>query len=83
MHPDEQMIRAYIDGELGPDEKESVAAHLNGCDQCSSSMSEMQARTNRIHQRLEGLDPAELSTPAEAILARVRVASPLVHAVAR
>ena len=36
------LIHAYVDGELSPDEREAVASHLGGCEACSRELASLE-----------------------------------------
>ena len=48
-------LRAYLDGELPPEARQHVAAHLPGCGACSRRYAELSARAARVSDLMAGL----------------------------
>ena len=62
MHPSENELRAYQDGELPEAEQERTAAHLAECGACQAALAGLAARAEQVSAALDALAPA----PAEA-----------------
>ncbi|HTP30718.1 MAG TPA: zf-HC2 domain-containing protein [Candidatus Acidoferrales bacterium] len=57
----EGALRAYLDGELSPDEMRTVAAHLNECAACERAHLELSARAGQVAGLMSSL--AEVPAP--------------------
>ena len=53
-----ELVSDYVEGMLGPDEREAVEMHLNLCDGCTDYL-----RQVRVSIGLTGMLPAELLPP--------------------
>jgi hypothetical protein len=62
MHPSENELRAYQDGQLPEAEQEHTAAHLAECSECQAALSGLATRAEQVNAALDALAP----TPAEA-----------------
>ena len=62
-------LSAYLDGELGPEERDRIEAHLRGCDGCARFGGEFRATVRALREHL--LHPKKL--PA-SVQERVRAA---------
>ncbi len=62
MHPSENELRAYQDGELSEAQQERTAAHLAECSACQAALAGLAARAEQVSAALDALAPA----PAEA-----------------
>lgn len=60
-HPD-RLLSAYLDGELPPDERARVRAHLDGCPVCAARLEEL-AATARLVAALPPLRPSRSLVP--------------------
>ena len=61
MHPSENELRAYQDGELSEAQQERTAAHLAECSACQAALAGLAARAEQVSAALDALSP----TPAE------------------
>lgn len=52
----QEVLSAYVDGEIGPQEKTRVEEHLPSCNDCTRALSELRAAIGHI-RKLEELDP--------------------------
>ncbi|NIS75352.1 MAG: hypothetical protein GTO08_08745 [Deltaproteobacteria bacterium] len=52
----QEVLSAYVDGEIGPQEKTRVEEHLPSCNDCSRVLSEFRAAIGHV-RKLEELDP--------------------------
>lgn len=68
-HPELEMLTAFADGELPPDEHDAVEDHLRGCAACATVV-ELELATSGL---LRGLGPVE---PPAGFLDRVAVRGP-------
>ncbi len=66
------VLRARLDGELGPLQAREVEAHLAACTACRERAEAMAARAGRVGALLSDLNPAEALVDAGAALARFR-----------
>ena len=62
MHPSENELRAYQDGELSEAQQSRTAAHLAECSACQAALAGLAARAEQVSAALDVLAPA----PAEA-----------------
>lgn len=53
-----QVLQAYVDGELGPQDAEHVAAHLVHCDRCEIEREVVTEVVGAIRRQRPDLDPA-------------------------
>ena len=67
-HPSEARLVAYVDGELGPDERAAVSDHLSGCDACARSLSELRRASSLFSDAAAALEPP----PSEATAVETR-----------
>lgn len=51
-------LRAYLDGELSPDERQAVAAHLDRCARCAEEVELLDSRAQVARASLAALDSA-------------------------
>lgn len=59
----EGALRAYLDGELPPEDVERVAAHLGNCTVCDSLFTELSGRAAHVSALLELLPDADFVVP--------------------
>ena len=57
---EEEILGAYLDGELGPAQQAAIEAHLEACPRCRQVLSELRA----LHEMLDAW-PAPASLPAQ------------------
>lgn len=62
MHPSENELRAYQDGELPETQRGLTAGHLAECGECRAALAGLAARAAQVNAALDALTPA----PAEA-----------------
>jgi anti-sigma factor RsiW len=55
-HRFEQLLSAYVDGELGPDEMTEVREHIAGCAACRAEIEDLRG-TKRLLTRLRAVEP--------------------------
>jgi hypothetical protein len=65
----EELLSAFLEGELNPAEKERVEAHLAGCPDCASLLGDLR----RTQQALVGFPEVEVSPGLQARLAAIPV----------
>lgn len=51
------VLQAYLDGELGPQDAELVAAHLEHCERCQIESATVERVVEAIRQQRPDLDP--------------------------
>lgn len=56
-HPSEARLMAYVDGELGPDERAAVSGHLVECDACARRLSELRTASSLFSDAAAELEP--------------------------
>jgi anti-sigma factor (TIGR02949 family) len=56
-HQVAEVLESYLDGELGPQDAEAVAAHLEFCEFCGIQASKVQAVVAAIRRQRPDLDP--------------------------
>jgi len=66
----EGALRAYLDGELSPEDRQSVTAHLEECGVCERLHKELAARAERVSDWLGALDGAVIAMPRRQTAAR-------------
>ncbi len=71
---DSGRLRAYLDGELSPDERGAVAAHVDRCAACSAELVLLRRRAERVAVGLAGLDAPGSDPAPQAALVRFRQA---------
>jgi anti-sigma factor (TIGR02949 family) len=54
------VLQAYLDGELGPEDAELVAAHLEHCERCQIEASTVEQVVDAIRRQRPDLDPAPI-----------------------
>lgn len=59
-HVVEAVLQAYLDGELGPDDAEVVAAHLAHCQRCQIEVTTVERVIDAIKRQRPDLDPAPI-----------------------
>lgn len=81
MHYADGVLRAYLDGEVGPETHRAIAIHLNACAECQARLATLAGRADRVARHLAVLTPLanEAPTPASVALARFN-ASHVAHA---
>lgn len=60
-------LSEYVDGELAPDQKERVDAHLRGCDVCERFGGEFAAKVAALRRQLREAAPVD-----DAVAERLR-----------
>jgi hypothetical protein len=72
MHYDDGGLRAYLDGEISSDARDSIAAHLTTCADCQTRLARVSQRAELATRRLAALtpQPGEALSHAPAALAR-------------
>ncbi len=75
-HPNEGLIRAYLDQALSVDQTAEINAHLKTCSHCLAKMNELQIRANSVQTKLIRLDgePEQIHSPS---IIRTRLAQRL------
>jgi hypothetical protein len=68
-------LQAYLDNELAPGQRDEVAAHLAGCEDCRRQMAALAAEASQAGALLAGLEPAAIPA-APAALAWMRGSLP-------
>jgi hypothetical protein len=72
-HPNDNHLRAYLDGELDDAERVAAADHLASCADCRARLAEIEARAARLSTRLNMVSPAPAEAPSPQIaLARFK-----------
>jgi anti-sigma factor RsiW len=54
------VLQAYLDGELGPQDAELVAAHLEHCERCQIESTTVEKVVDAIKRQRPDLDPAPI-----------------------
>jgi predicted anti-sigma-YlaC factor YlaD len=54
------VLQAYLDGELGPQDAELVAEHLEHCERCEIEASTVEKVVDAIRRQRPDLDPAPI-----------------------
>jgi anti-sigma factor RsiW len=54
------VLQAYLDGELGPEDAEAVAAHLEHCERCDIEATTVERVIQAIQRQRPDLDPGPL-----------------------
>ncbi len=62
-----QVLQAYLDGELGPQDAERVAAHLVHCDRCEIELDIIDGVVHAIRRQRSALDAAVLDRLTDAL----------------
>lgn len=62
MHPNENSLQAYIDGELSSNQHQEVAQHLASCAACQEKTANIALRMTQVNQALDRIEP-DLSSP--------------------
>ncbi len=57
-HPSEARLMAYVDRELGPDERGAVSGHLAECDACARTLSELRRASSLFSDAAAELEPS-------------------------
>lgn len=69
-HPSENLLWAYLDGELSPQGRRTVAAHLSSCTVCTEQLEGLRAELEEIEtllaSQLGELERAEAKTSTKA-----------------
>lgn len=55
-HLDEGTLQAFMDGELGEEQREEVTAHVAGCEPCRTELAWLRAASGELHGALAHLD---------------------------
>lgn len=55
------VLQAFVDGELGPQDAEKVAAHLRHCERCEIERDVVERVVGTIRRQRPDLDPAVLA----------------------
>ncbi len=66
MHPAEGQIRAYLDHELAPQDREELQAHLAICPRCQQRADRLLTSREQVSRHLATLAPSPLQTPSLA-----------------
>lgn len=74
MHLDENKIKAYLDHEMAPPEKEQVKAHLAACTQCQQQAQRLKIQAKGVSTSLSAIRPSPALTPHHAAV-RARLQS--------
>ncbi|MFN8459325.1 MAG: hypothetical protein U0401_32520 [Anaerolineae bacterium] len=73
MRIDETKLKAYLDGELAPEERAEVEKLLAGSPQAQAALAQLRRQAQQVHQILESLVPgAEAHSPAILALKRLK-----------
>lgn len=72
MHLKNDVLRAYIDGELSGTEVEQVQQHLEHCTGCQASFDQLQGQARRVQTRLAVMEPGQHEHPRSSQLAYQR-----------
>lgn len=70
MHLEEGQLKAYLDHELAPPEKQGVKEHLETCPQCQRQVQELASQTQAVSQRLSAIDPSPALMPHQVAARR-------------
>ncbi len=71
----QELLSAYIDGDLRPDERDEVQAHLEGCAECREELALLELTVEALHDLPDIEAPAGF---ADAVLDRVEAEAPTV-----
>ncbi len=66
MHFEEGQLKAYLDHELAPPEKQAVKQHLETCPQCQQQVHSLVSQSQGVSQHLSALKPTPSLTPRPA-----------------
>ncbi len=73
-HPDSQELHRYADGEISQRRSRKVAAHLEGCSECTDEIRRIRATGDLVRQASEELvAEAPLEGFADRVMARIEV----------
>lgn len=72
-HPTDGDLRAFLDGEVGPDERRTTREHLRGCRRCRDAADAMREAEEEVRRALALLDPpARADEARRGVEARLR-----------
>jgi hypothetical protein len=63
-------LRAFLDGELSPEERQAVAAHVDRCDECAAELKLLEQRAAAAAGLLNELEPRGAAPNLQAALMR-------------
>lgn len=73
MHINDGDLRAFIDNQLGPVDREQVSAHLASCPGCNGRLEALSLRAGKIEARMASLETrAETRLPSHQAYARLQ-----------
>lgn len=72
MHYEDGVLRAYLDGEVSPDTRGAIAAHLSACAECQARVEALARRAEQVARHLAMLAPRADEAPAPAPVALAR-----------
>jgi len=75
MHPSSEELFAYRDGELTPDKRAILEAHVSGCSICRALIDQVSALEAELRQAPTAAPPGYLDRLSESVRARVAAAS--------
>ena len=75
-HPSEARLVAYLDGELGHDDRAAVSRHLLDCAECARTMAELRRSSEAFSEVVGGLRPPPTRTTAEDVRRRAAEEAP-------
>ncbi len=61
-------LRAYLDGEMSPGDREAMTAHVDHCATCKAELELLESRAAGIAGRLDELDARGAPAPQAALL---------------
>lgn len=76
IHPSEARLVAYVDGELASDERATVSGHLEECDRCSRTLSELRRASSLFSEAAVALEPPASDVTAAETRRRAADRSP-------
>lgn len=69
-HPSEARLVAYLDGELGSDERAVLSRHLMECVGCARALGELRRSSRAFSEAVDGLRPPSTRLTADALRRR-------------
>lgn len=74
-HLDDGALQAFLDHEIGPDERAAVAEHLLGCETCHARYEELTQANALVRQSIALLDVEGVATDPSPVTRRIRARS--------